>query len=439
MTDTTMTGLKKKKRPRDIRLLKSVIQPRAEEVKKSVCSFSYFVMLIKTLCLIVFYYLFSITLTFYNQHFIHEYQLPLSFTMAHLVMKFMAAGLIRWILECRSGEPRVLLGWREYCQRIALTGIVSALDIGLSNWSFDFITVSLYTMSKSSAVIFIMGFALLFRLERCRFSQVFVVLFIALGLFMFTYQSTQFNLEGFTMVMTASVLSGLRWTLAQTVLQKNEIGLSNPLDMMYHIQPWMMLTLLPLAAIAEGTKLASTELVFRFTDFELLAQNMGLVLIGAILAFFLEFSEFLLVSNTSSLTLSIAGIFKELCVLYLAVCVNGDKINFAKGIMHNPPPLPPHTHSGNTELCVLYLAVYVYGDKVNFINGIGLIVCLAGIALHVILKAVFSRYDREREMVRSLHRSEDKMEMLTRNGDPNTNDAEEDNDEEDIFDVDRDR
>ena len=26
------------------------------------------------------------------------------------------------------------------------------------------------------------------------------------------------------MVMTASVLSGLRWTLAQLVLQKNEIG-----------------------------------------------------------------------------------------------------------------------------------------------------------------------------------------------------------------------
>ena len=52
----------------------------------------------------------------------------------------------------------------------------------------------------------------------------FVVLFIAVGLFMFTYQSTQFNLEGFLMVMTASVLSGLRWSLAQLVLQKNEIG-----------------------------------------------------------------------------------------------------------------------------------------------------------------------------------------------------------------------
>ncbi|KAK7114212.1 solute carrier family 35 member C2-like [Littorina saxatilis] len=398
-----MAKQKKKKIPRDLRMLKNVIQPKAEEVKKSVCSFSYFVTLVKTLCLIVFYYFFSITLTFYNQHFIHEYKLPLSFTMAHLVFKFMAAGLLRWVLECRSGEPRVLLGWKDYCKRVAPVGIVSSLDIGLSNWSFDFITVSLYTMSKSSAVIFILGFALLFRLEKCRLFQVFVVIFIAVGLFMFTFQSTQFNLEGFIMVMSASALSGLRWTLAQMVLQKNEIGLHNPLDMMYHVQPWMIMTLLPLAAGAEGMALSSTELVFRFAEIAVLAKNMGLVLLGAVLAFFLEFSEFLLVCNTSSLSLSIAGIFKE--------------------------------------LCILYLAFYVNGDRINFVNGIGLVVCLVGIALHVIIKAVYARYDREQEMVHALNHPEERIEMLTRNGNPNTHEEEEeeDDDEEDIFNVDRDR
>ena len=58
-----------------------------------------------------------------------------------------------------------------------------------------------------------------------RWSLVVVVLFIFTGLFMFTYHSTQFNLEGFILVMTASVLAGMRWTLAQVVMQKNELGL----------------------------------------------------------------------------------------------------------------------------------------------------------------------------------------------------------------------
>ena len=57
-----------------------------------------------------------------------------------------------------------------------------------------------------------------------RWSLIFVVLFISSGLFLFTYHSTQFNLEGFIMVLSASVLSGMRWTLAQIVTQKSEIG-----------------------------------------------------------------------------------------------------------------------------------------------------------------------------------------------------------------------
>ena len=59
-------------------------------------------------------------------------------------------------------------------------------------------------------------------MQRCE--QIFVVLLIAIGLFMFTFESTQFSLIGFILVLLASFLSGLRWTLSQIVLQKGEIG-----------------------------------------------------------------------------------------------------------------------------------------------------------------------------------------------------------------------
>ena len=57
-----------------------------------------------------------------------------------------------------------------------------------------------------------------------RWSLVAVVLFIATGLLMFTFKSTQFHMVGFLLVLCASFLSGLRWTLAQLVLQKNDLG-----------------------------------------------------------------------------------------------------------------------------------------------------------------------------------------------------------------------
>ena len=64
-------------------------------------------------------------------------------TYMHLIVKFLLACLIRNILECRQKKHRVNLGWKVYLMSMAPVGITSIMDIGLSNWSFEFITVSL--------------------------------------------------------------------------------------------------------------------------------------------------------------------------------------------------------------------------------------------------------------------------------------------------------
>ncbi|RUS73853.1 hypothetical protein EGW08_018397, partial [Elysia chlorotica] len=336
----------------DLLELKSTLKDQERRVKASLCSATFFTTALKTVGLVLFYYVFSIGLTFYNRRMFKNGHFALSITMCHLLLKFVAAGIVRSLMECKSEDPRVSLGWGVYLKRVALAGVVSSLDIGLSNWSFELITVSLYTMSKTTAVIFILFFSIIFKLEKFRWSLLVVVLCIFTGLFMFTYHSTQFNLEGFILVMTASVLSGMRWTLAQVVMQKNELGLHNPIDMMYHMQPWMILALLPLSAGLELQSVSTSELYFRFTDYSVLMSSIGMILLGGALGFMLEFSEFLLLSHTSSLTLSISGIFKELCIFALAYFVNH--------------------------------------DQMNFVNAIGLAVCLLGIVIHVVTKAIYS-------------------------------------------------
>ncbi|CAE1150594.1 SLC35C2 [Acanthosepion pharaonis] len=328
-------------------------------------------------------------LTFYNKKYIKQFHLPLSITMIHLVTKFLLAWLVRSIWQCKTGQPRIELTWIPYLKRVAPPGVISALDIGLSNWSFEFITVSLYTMCKSTAVIFILGFSLLFKLEKFRPSLVLVVFFISGGLFLFTYHSTQFHIIGFILVMSATFLSGLRWTLTQIMANRSEMGLRNPIDMMYHLQPWMILGLLPLSATFEGIHLGSTKQVFRYDNSLVLLSNIGLLSFGAFLAFFMETAEFLLLANTSSLTLSIAGIFKEVLVLFLAAEINGDHI--------------------------------------SFINGLGFGICLIGMMLHIILKTIHNKehkFEREAEPI-----SDELLEMLTHDG--NANDT--DDEEESIF------
>ncbi|RWS10884.1 solute carrier-like protein [Dinothrombium tinctorium] len=300
----------------------------------------------RTVCLILLYYCFSIGITFYQKWFIKGFHYPLTVVFCHLIIKFLLSSIARNLYTVVTGVNRVTLHCTGNAKKLAMTGIASALDIGFSNWSFEFITVSLYTMTKSTCIIFILIFALIFGLEKKRVSLIAIVLLISVGLFMFTYHSTQFVVEGFLLVLSASFLGGLRWTLAQLVMQRHDIGLSNPIDMIYHVQPWMMLGLFPLVIWFEGIPTINKSAFLE----KLNENNVLFILLGSMLAFFMELSEYLLLSYTSSLTLSIAGIFKE--------------------------------------IFTLYLAVEYYGDQMNFINFIGLVVCLTGISLHVTLKAL---------------------------------------------------
>jgi solute carrier family 35 protein C2 len=134
-----------------------------------------------SLSTILIYYCFSIVLTFYNRNLFVTYKYPLSITLIHLILKFCLASLLRSVLnfftrkKFRPSEngadflvqtKRITLDWSAYLKRIVPTGIASVGDIGFSNWSLQYITISLYTMSKSTAILFIFFFSILFKLEK---------------------------------------------------------------------------------------------------------------------------------------------------------------------------------------------------------------------------------------------------------------------------------
>lgn len=132
---------------------------------------------------------------------------------------------------------------------------------------------------------------------------------ISSGLVMFTYESVDFNLIGFILCLLASLTSGVRWTMAQMIMQKSKIGLRNPVDMMYYMQPWMLLSVFPVAVAMESSEVYRALQKYDWNDSTLIV-TVTYVLSGGFLAFMMEVMEYLVVTYTSSLTLSIAGIFK---------------------------------------------------------------------------------------------------------------------------------
>ncbi|CAI4221457.1 unnamed protein product [Auanema sp. JU1783] len=210
---------------------------------------------------------------------------------------------------------------------LAPIGICASLDIGLSNWALEYVTVSLYTMAKSSSILFIVAFSLLLRLERWRTSLGVEAAFIASGLFLFTWQSSQLDFTGLLLVELAASCTGIRWTVSQLVMQRDEHAVRNPLDMVAHVQPWMFIPIIPLVVFFEGPQL-SYETVFYYKGVEAPFQVLLLACIGGLLAFCMELSEYLLLVNTSGITLNIFGIVKEITTLLLAHMINKDKLTY---------------------------------------------------------------------------------------------------------------
>eukprot|EP00794_Sanderia_malayensis_P018716 gene18717-20605_t len=303
-----------------------------------------------------------------------SFRFPLTVSTVHYIVVFLLAALCRKIAEIYHKEKRVTVSWKDYFRKIFTPAIASSLDIGLSNWSFMFITVSLYTMSKSSSVIFILFFSVLFKLEHLHARLMAVIALISGGLFMFTYESTQFNAVGFFIAMTASAISGVRWTTVQLLMQKESLGLHNPIDTIYHLQPVMALSLVLLAFFIEGPSMATSQQLWRAPSWHIAGCSVSMMIFGALLAFMLSVSEYLLVSSTSGLGLAIAGIFKEICTLTIA------------------------TEFG--------------GDQLNALNFIGLVICMSGIGLHVYFKSLkdsVPHNGKHDATTNGLHRSRHKL------------------------------
>ena len=210
------------------------------------------------------------------------------------------------------------------------TGATTALDIATSNLALLFVTVSFYTVAKTTTLAWTLIWATLFKLEPCRLRTFFIVLLIVGGLILATegerHQTYGFSVVGTILVLVAACLGGARWCLTQALFAHDTACAEDPVVVVYHVSPAGVLTLLPIALLWEfprlwfWAKLVSTEGVVAAFSFACAA--------GCI-AYLMLLAEVKLLHETSSLSLSVGGALKDVSQIALASVTFGDEITVA--------------------------------------------------------------------------------------------------------------
>lgn len=316
-------------------------------------------------CLVVAYiagwYIFSLSISIYNKWmFGHglNFSFPLFITSFHQVCLFLLSGtllLLRPKLRptintapSAGSTPTTTTtvnpsGWEKLCTAMAMPllpyfvsivpcAVASAGDIGLSNVSLRYISLTLYTMLKTSSLAFVLLFGLLFRLERFNWRLVVIVAVMCVLVMMMTQKPDQLvdqnQLLGIVLILGASFVLGIRWCFTQILLKKNDYT-RNPVLTIFYIAPPMSLVLFLFALAVEKWDSFTALPIWELKGIPL---TIGLMIVPGILAFMMTLCEFELLAVAPVLTLSIAGIFKELLTIMFSALIFGDRLSFMNGI-----------------------------------------------------------------------------------------------------------
>ena len=238
------------------------------------------------------------------------------------------------LLAHGTASEKPLMSKMFYFTRIGPCGLATGLDIGLGNMSLEYITLTFYSklshlrdiilcfshffpaMCKSSSLAFVLSFAFLFRLEVPSWRLVAIIATMTLGVIMMVAGEVEFSAAGFVLVISAAFFSGFRWGLTQILLLRNP-ATSNPFSSLFYLAPVMFLSLLIIAIPVEGFPAL-------WHGLGVLMQKKGpilgplILIFPGVIAFCMTSSEFALLQRTSVVTLSIAGIFKEVVTISAA-------------------------------------------------------------------------------------------------------------------------
>eukprot|EP00603_Paraphysomonas_imperforata_P003576 CAMPEP_0114414580 /NCGR_PEP_ID=MMETSP0103-20121206/1462_1 /TAXON_ID=37642 ORGANISM="Paraphysomonas imperforata, Strain PA2" /NCGR_SAMPLE_ID=MMETSP0103 /ASSEMBLY_ACC=CAM_ASM_000201 /LENGTH=251 /DNA_ID=CAMNT_0001582727 /DNA_START=361 /DNA_END=1116 /DNA_ORIENTATION=- len=189
-----------------------------------------------------------------------------------------------------------------------------------------YVTLTLYTIVKSSVLIWTFFFGVVLGIETFRWTTFSSVVGICFGLALAVAASTDVSMIGIVMVLGASGMSGIRWAMTQKLMVDDEQS-TNIFVNVYRFIPSSAVSMLVVACIIDAKPFVESEFVHEASVVDMLTFLIFSCAGGGI-AFVLITTEVQLVGLLSSLSLGVLGQVKEVIQIVLAMIVFHDRLNF---------------------------------------------------------------------------------------------------------------
>eukprot|EP00842_Homolaphlyctis_polyrhiza_P003956 jgi/Hompol1/4561/HPOL_003702-RA len=262
------------------------------------------------------------TWLFSDKH--HGFRFPVLSSLVHSLTQGALAYLL--LLSSVRMEPVVSLSASVFIARVLPCAVATSLDIGLSNSSLSRITLSSYTVVKSSSPVFVVLFAYLLGIEKRPTVALILVIFVIMaGVAIMVANDLQFDALGYSEAQAAALFSGLRWSLTQILLSDRSRGRTHPILTIRRLALPISAALFVAFLALEGFgPLLQSAFFASFAT----ALNITAMLVAAgVIAFVVILLEFMVIKESSVLSFSIAGIGKELLTITLSRILFADKFN----------------------------------------------------------------------------------------------------------------
>ena len=253
----------------------------------------------------------------FNKYIIVAFPFPIFLTCWHMLFATILTRMLAYFIPSLfPGVSQEKVTMAVIKSKFSPVACAFSISLIFGNLAYIYLSVSFIQMIKAFTPVSVLAASVILGLDsNVTRTESFIVVIICIGVAITTLGELNFQLFGFMIQLLGIICESSRLVLTTKFLKDLEL---DALSTLYYMAPLCFVLLLLMFFIFEYDKLPFDEL---FTS-----RFSSILLANAIVAFSLNIALLLVLKYTSALTLTFAGVLKDILLIFMSMFIFGQPV-----------------------------------------------------------------------------------------------------------------